>query len=399
MVTTSNERIDDLDFAPFAPEVLDDPYTAYAQLRERTPCYYVKKHDFWIVSRFDDLVAASKNHAVFSSTGGVGLEWKQRPMMPMYDPPEHSRLRRLVGRHFAPKAIANLTPRVERMVGHLLGRMFETSRADIVADLAEPLSLGVIADLMGVPESDRANFRKWADNVMGELSGGLNAEAAARAEASRHEFVSYLKELVGHRRRHPDPQAVDIISMLVAANESEALTHFEVTAFCVLLLVAGFEPTVNGVANTVLALLEHPDQARKLLADPRLLPAGIEEALRYDTPVQAFFRNTLTATEISGVALPARAKVMLHFGAANRDPRHYEEPDRFMVTRPMDENVVFGAGVHYCLGAPLARLQLNTLGRVALQRVRSVRRAGEIERASTLLFRGIRRFPVEVLAK
>ncbi|WP_394830835.1 cytochrome P450 [Pendulispora rubella] len=386
-------------FDPFAPEVVDNPYPAYAEIRERTPCHYVAQHDLWLVTRFQDLTAVSKNHAVFSSTGGVGLEWKQRPMISMYDPPEHTRLRRLVSGYFTPKAVAGLAQRLEQRIDDLLGRMVEMGRADLVADLAEPLSLGIIADLMGVPDADRANFRKWADCVMSELSGGVDAEGAARDEASRREFVTYLKELTAHRHRHLDPNAVDIISRLVAANQNEALTHSEVTAFCVLLLVAGFEPTVNGIANTALAMLEHPDQARLVVHDPSLLSGAIEEALRYDTPVQAFFRNTRTATEISGVAVPAHAKVMIHFGAANRDARRYEDPDRFLVTRRIDENLVFGAGVHYCLGAPLARLQLNTLGRVALRKVRAVRRAGAVERASTLLFRGIRHFPVEVLAR
>ncbi|WP_394821813.1 cytochrome P450 [Pendulispora albinea] len=387
------------DVDPFAREILDDPYPFYARVREASPCLFIERYSYYMVARYDDVVAAAKNHAVFSSTGGVGLEWNQRPMMPMYDPPEHTRLRRLVAKYFAPRAVDVLADRIAMFAEKALDGLLEAGRGDLVADVAEPLALGVIADVMGVPDADRGSFRKWADNVMADLSQGLSPEAAARAEASRKEFIAYLKALAQERRVRPRPGATDVITMLVAANQAEALTPFEVTAFCVLLLVAGFEPAVNGIANTALAFLEHPDEARKVARNPALLPSAIEEALRYDTPVQAFFRNTLSDTEISGVRVPKGSKVMIHFASANRDPQRFQDADRFRVDRNRDPDggaVSFGAGVHYCLGAPLARLQLNTLAPLVLRRISGAHLDGPLERASTLLFRGLRHLPVAV---
>jgi cytochrome P450 len=232
--------------------------------------------------------------------------------------------------------------------------------------------------------------------VIDDLAGGLTKEAKQRVEASRKEFAGFLRELVAARRAHHDSSATDLISILMSAQDDDRLDEKELLGFCVLLLVAGFETTVNAVANGAIAFAENPDEWEKLRADPTLVKTAIEEMVRYDGPVQSFFRNTLAAAEVAGVKIPKGEKVMLTFASANRDERKYESPDAFRIDRRSPDHVGYGAGIHYCLGAPLARLELSTLWTAFLKRTKGFTLDGDYERTHNVLFRGARTLPIHI---
>lgn len=386
-------------YDPFSPDVLADPYPWYRALREHSPCHYVKKRGVWVISRYEDVVACAKNVAVFSSTGGVSLHWEQRPMMPMYDPPQHTRLRRLVSKPFQPSAVAERTAQIEKKVGQLMDRALEARRFDLVNDVAVPMSLGVIADLIGVEELRRADLRRWSLGVVEDLAGGLDRDGRNRVEEQRKEFVAFIRDLIAERRANPDATASDVISVILSAADEDKLTEKETLAFCVLLLVAGFETTVNAVANGALALLEHPEQWEKLRADPSLVKTAIEEMIRYDGPVQSFFRNALVDTSVAGTPIRKGGKVQLLFASANRDERKYDGAHELRVDRrpaELIDHVGYGAGIHYCLGAPLARAQLSALWRAFATRTKGFAIDGEVARSYNVLFRGARSLPLRV---
>lgn len=386
------------DYDPFATECLRDPYPFYRALRDESPVHHVESRRLWVVTRHDDVVAVARNHGVFSSTGGVGPDWEPRAMMPMYDPPEHTRLRRLVSKPFQPNAVAERGALIARRVAELVDHALEAGRVDVVNDIAIPMSLGLIADLLGVEEPRRPDLRRWSFGVIDDLGGGLTPRDKARVEASRKEFAAFLHQLVAARRARQDPAANDLISLLMIAQEDDKLTEKELLGFCVLLLVAGFETTVNAVANGALAFAENPAEWEKLRADPSLVKTAVEEMVRYDGPVQSFFRNTLVDTEVAGVAIPKGEKVMVTFASANRDERKYDAPDAFRIDRRSPDHVAYGAGIHYCLGAPLARLQLSTLWSALATRTKGFEIDGEVERSANVLFRGARTLPVRIFA-
>jgi len=381
-------------YDPFSKEAIGDPYSHHRALRDQAPCHFVESRNLYVVSRFDDVVAVCRNHAVFSSTGGVGFDWNPRPMMPMYDPPEHTRMRRMVAKHFTPLAVARFESKVETIVEELLAPALERGDTDFVNDIALPLSLGTIASLLGVPKDLHGDFRRWSQGVVDDLAGGLPPAEAARVEALRRDFIAFLKDLT--KQRAASAGSGDVVSLLCAAQEDEKLSPKEVLAFCVLLLVAGFETTVNAIANAALALMDHQEQHDKLYADPSLVESFVEEAIRYDGPVQSFFRNTLVDHELHGVRIPSGVKVMVLFGSANRDERHYREPDTFRIERNPTDHVGFGVGVHYCLGAPLARMQMTALTRALIARKRRLVPNGPVARTGSVLFRGAKHLPVRL---
>lgn len=385
-------------FDPFAAETLEDPYPSYVRLRDEQPCYRIAGTDIWAVSRYADVEAVLRDHAVFSSTGGVGPDWEPRPMMSMYDPPQHSRLRRSVARHFTPKYLASFVASMSATADKSADELVERGAADFVSDFAEPLVATLIADILGIRQEEREDFRRWSLGTVNALARGLDGDGAARAEQSRREFVGYLKRTVAERRANPLTDKVDILSLLAQAHAAETLTASEVTAFCVLLLVAGFETTVNAIVNSANAVMNAPGAWNAVREEPQLLAGAIEEALRFDSPDQSFFRNTLKDATIAGVLVPERSKVMVLFGAANRDPRKYRDPDVFDVRRNPTDHLAFGSGIHHCIGAPLARLQLMVVARAMMARVRSMSLDGKPVRAANVITRGFRQLPVRVVA-
>lgn len=388
------------DVDPLAQSFIEEPYEIFRALRNESPVHFVASRNMWIVTRYDDVVAAARNTAVFSSTGGVGYDWNQRPMMPMYDPPEHTRMRRIVAKHFTPATVSAFKPRVESLVADIMARALATGSIDVVQDLALPLSLGTIAELLGVPPDLRVQLRRWSQGTVEDLAGGLVGADARRVDELRREFNVYLRSLIEERSAFSGRRqgALDVISALVAARDDEKLSSQELVAFCVLLLVAGYETTVNAIANGVLALLEHPAELAKLRRDRSLLPQAIEEMVRYDGPVLSFFRNTLEDSTLASVAIPKGAKVMLAFASANRDERKFPDADVFQIGRGSTDHLGYGSGVHFCLGAPLARMQLLGIFGALLDHVDVLEATGPAVRSGNVLFRGIRSLPVRITA-
>lgn len=376
------------EFDPFAPEHLAEPYPTLARIQESSPALYVARHDFYLVTRYEDVVMASKRHDVFSSTGGVGIEWKSRPMMPMYDPPKHTQLRRLVAPFFTPRAVQAYTGVIEAAAERAIDRVLERGTGDLIHEVAEPISIGTLAAILGIPPDRQQDLRRWADNTMADLAGGVSMADAARLEDSRREFVAYLRATVQERRQSTRE---DLISVLLRANDQGGLTEKEVIAFCVLLLVAGFEPSASAVGNVARALALHHPTLEELPDSSQGLAAAIDELLRWDSPVQAFFRNTLSEARVGDVVIPEGKKVMLHFAAANRDPKVFANPTQLNLARSPNPHVAFGVGVHTCLGGPLARLQLLTFLRTLVRKVRALEIVEPEERQDNLLFRRLSR--------
>jgi cytochrome P450 len=381
------------DFDPFDRAYLVDPYPALAAIRESSPVLYLEKHGFYLITRYADVVAVSRNHAVFSSTGGVGPEWQPRPMMPMYDPPDHTRLRRMVAPLFLPKLMAQHATTFRDIVSRALDRVGDQP-FDLVHEIAEPVALEAIALLLGVPRELKDDFRRWADNTMADLAGGVSADDAVRLEASRREFVTYLRSAVVERRARPGK---DVISLLVHASDSERLTDREVVAFCVLLLVAGFEPAASAIGNALRVLAQHPEITKAIPRTAKAIESTTEELFRFDAPVHAFFRNTLADTTVADVAIPKQSKVMIHFGSANRDERVFPRADSFLWDRDPNAHVAFGAGVHYCLGSHLARVELNAVLEVLLARSAGLLPAGREARKDNLLFHCLSNYEARVI--
>jgi cytochrome P450 len=306
------------------------------------------------------------------------------------DPPDHTKLRRLVNRPFTPSNIAKLEPRARQIAEQLVDEMIaanEEGRADLIHDLGAPLPVTVISWMLGIPPERRHDFKRWSDDMLGGTSPDFDIAGAAQ---SSMEMFSYFGEVAEQRAKEPGD---DLISMLVSG--PEALNTGEVLMFCMLLLIAGNETTTNLIGNGALALFAHPDEARRLQADPGLLPLAIEECLRYDAPVQTLGRTATRAVTIEGVTIPAGGTVMPLYGSANRDPRHYG-PDAHVLRldRNPTDHLAFGGGIHYCLGAALARMEARVAGEVLLRRVRSLRPTGPVARVHNPIVRGLRSLPI-----
>lgn len=385
-------------YDPFDPEIIRDPYAHYAWLREHAPCHYNEERDIYVLSRYADVRAALANHEVFSSTEGVGYERRPVPMMIAYDPPEHTRLRRIVAGRFTPRALAQWQERIDQIAGAMVDDVLEAGECDLIDLLAGPLPVQVVAEMMDIPMDRRADFKRWSDNTVEALGGAVDATPEERmaVEMTIVEFAMWFAQVIQERRPKADVND-DLISLLIRPNEEgEALADEEIVSFCVLLLVAGNETTTNLIANTAHHLMHRPEQWRKVVDDPALVGSLIEEALRFDAPIQGFFRNTLSATEVAGVTIPQGAKVMLLYGAANRDPAKFEAPDELRAERNPIDHIAFGFGPHTCLGAYLARLEAKLLCQHVLEKVGCMSPAGEPVRTNNPLLRGMEKLPVRV---
>lgn len=378
---------DDVRFArgydPLRADVVDDPFPWYAWLRTQRRAYHVEAHDFYVVSRYDDVCEVTKNHRAFSSTGGVGIAWTTHPMMSQVDPPEHTRLRRIVSKAFLPATVRGLQDAIADETVRRLADVGDGT-TDFVAQFAEPLVARVIADLLGLPHELEPNFRRWSLAITGVLAGNLSA---AEAEPDRRALVAAMRGLAGTKR--------GVYALLSDASDAERMSEAELVAFCVLLLIAGFETSVNGLANLIAQLALHPEEAGRLRADPARLTRAIEEALRLDPPDHAFFRNTLEeVTFQDGSVVPPGKKVMVLFASANHDPERFPEPTRFDPDRTNLDHVAFGHGIHYCLGAPLARAMYRTVLDQVLARGAWFELEGDAERTRNSMLRGFHRLPL-----
>jgi vitamin D3 1,25-hydroxylase len=375
-----------------------DPYPAYAQLREHAPVRRIERPDgdLWLISRYTDVKAALVDPRL-SKDWRYTLPAEQRaaqpaniPMMLLMDPPEHTRLRKLVSRVFTVRRMEALRPRVAEVAAELIEDLPARGRVDIMASYAFLLPVLVICELLGVPPTDRDEFAAWSGAMVDDRS---QAESMAAATA----LHGYLADLIEAKRSQPDDA---LISALIEDAAEDRLTHDELVAMAMMLLIAGHETTVNLIGNGLLALLTHPDQLDLLRRRPELLPSAIEEFLRWDSPVHSTpARFAAQDVEYAGVTIPAGSVVILSLAAANRDPSRFGGPELLRIDRDAGGHAAFGHGLHHCLGAQLARIEgQEAIG--ALLKARdditlAVDAAELVYRKSTLI-RGLRTLPVEL---
>jgi cytochrome P450 len=384
-------------YDPFAAEVIADPYPWYRRLQDEAPLYRQEALDFWVLSRYDDVLAGARAHSMLSSAESVIYARMPLPMMLTMDPPDHTRLRRLVTRDFTPTAVGQWRPLIEKLACEAVDAMLAQGTVDVVADLASPLPVKVIAEVLGVSAADYAQFREWSDLAVESLAltDPDDSERAARAIGGILAMQAYFADLTEERRRQPRD---DMLSRLVQPREDGALTSDEVFWFCLLLLVAGNETTTSLLGNILLAFAEHPDQWDLVRARPALLPLAIEESVRRDAPIQGLFRTAVAPYRVGGGEIPVGGRVLLLFGAANRDPRRYDDPDAFLVERGVNDHVGFGSGIHLCLGAHLARLEATVVLAQLVERVRRFELTGKPVRGTNPILRGMAHLPLTLVA-
>ncbi|MGE5762965.1 MAG: cytochrome P450 [Mycobacterium leprae] len=366
----------------------------------------------WYLTRYDDVLLVLGDPARFSSSlvgtrlydelirqlrvdpADPGRNVLTDPSLLRLDPPDHTRLRKLVSKAFTPRAVERLRPRVEQIVDELLERV-DTGSVELIREFAYPLPLTVISELLGVPASDREPLRRWSSDLVDQGLTMDDPELLRRSRQANRELDDYLRQLVSERRRTPRD---DLVSALVTAEEGgDQLTERELIDTCGLLLVAGHETTVNLIGNGMLALLTHPEELRRLRNDPSLIECAVEEMLRYDSPVQAQPRAVTQDLELRGIGLRRHDVVLPMFGAANRDPAVFPNPDEFDITRADNRHVAFGQGIHFCLGAPLARLEAQIAIPALLRRFPRVElRRTQLRWRASWFLRGLEELPLTV---
>jgi cytochrome P450 len=385
-------------YNPFLPEVKANPYPYYAHLREHAPVYQVEAAGFWAVSRYDEVLYILRNPQLFSSTILLAALLGDLNPVPeaanliASDPPVHTRLRKLVNRAFTPLLIAALEPRLREITEELLHNIARQKECDLVRDLSTPLPVIVIAEMLGVEPEHRHDFKRWSDDIV-HAANGVSGEERAHAQQSVTEFRAYFQDAIERRRKTPGN---DLITALVRAEEEDqVLTAGEVLSLTTLLLIAGNETTTNLIGNTMLALLEHPEALAQVQAQPNLIPNAIEETLRYDGPVQGIFRQATQDVEVAGTTIPAGSLLFPLFASADRDERKFPNPDRFDITRNTEGHIAFGFGIHFCLGAPLARLETKVALEELLKRFRHISYGKEkVEKIDSFFLRGPKTFPL-----
>ena len=368
------------DFNPFLPEYRADPYPYYRRLQARHRVYVTRLFGGMLLSRYDDVVAVLGDPRFsvdrpqadifrrLQPFRGLSPQFTQAIMssLLMTDPPAHTRMRRLVNKAFTPRVVEGLRARVQALVDELLDVVAARRQMELVHDLAYPLPVTVIAELLGIPAADRARFKAWSDQLAVLLDPLQATDGFAPSERAFDEIAAYMHPIFAERRRAPRE---DLISALVGVeDEGQTLSEIELLALTMLILGAGHETTTNLVANAVLALLRNPGERRRLQDDLSLIGSAVEEFLRYDSPVQTTDRVATVDCEIAGHPIRRGAVVALLLGAANRDPARFAEPDRLDLGRQDNHHVSFGHGAHFCLGAALARVEAQIVIATLLRR-------------------------------
>ena len=397
-------------YNPFDPEVRRNPWPVYARLREEAPLYPVPGLGFAVLSRYGDVLGALKEPRSFSSramrdlfsAGGKSTLGEDSSLdgetLIGTDPPVHTRLRKIVNRGFTPRRIAALEPRIREVAARLIDRIARKGECELVSEFAAPLPVTIIAEILGVDAERHEDFKRWSDDFILLASGRPTAEQAASIQRTDEELGTWVDEIVEERRARPRD---DVISALLAAEASEqVMTAEEIGNLIVILLIAGNETTTNLITNGMLALLGHPEQLAALRADPQLLPGAIEELLRYAGPIQIIVRRATRDVELAGGKLSEGEMVGLLLGSANRDERQFAHAERLDLRRDARTHVAFGFGTHFCVGAPLARLEARVAFELILQRLDQIEQVPEeLEYPANLIVRGPERLRLRFSAR
>jgi cytochrome P450 len=390
------------------PAVVADPYPAFAAARAQAPVQWHEALGLWLAFTHNESNAVLRDRR-------LGRIWRDKAPAERFEsfnlihrnailemePPDHTRLRRLISTAFARGHVERLRPWVQeladRLVDDLVERSAGSTPVDLFTGMAEQLPVAVIAELLGVPEADRPLLRPWSNAIVKMYEYGRTTQVEDDAERAAAEFVAYLRSLAAERRATPGE---DLLSHLVTMRDADGdrLTEDELVTTCILLLNAGHEATVNVSGNGVLALLEHPDQLQRLREDPSLLPTAIEELMRFDSPLQLFERTATEDVAIGGVTVERGQKIAALLGSANRDPAVFADADTLDVGRTENPHISFGAGVHFCIGAPLARVELQASFGALLRRTSVLELGAPAVRRPEFVMRGLRELPLLLAA-
>jgi len=369
-------------FNPTDPDFLANPYPTYKRLRAESPIFYYEGWDKWILTRYEDInsllrdkrlgrvIQSSDAEVTPQDPANADFQAVQLGSLLEIEPPDHSRIKQIVHDVFTPKHVRELGEKItaltERLADALLAK--ELRKANLIKDFAEPIPVTVIADLLGVPEADRHQLLPWSKCIIGMFEPERSSAAELAANTAALEFSAYIRKLMVEKRRNPGD---DLITRLTRVHDADpkSLSEGEVVANAILFLNAGHEAVVNVIGNGVYALLRHPEQLALLRNDLSLIPAAIEEMMRFDTPLQFFERYVLEDMHYKGFDWKQGTKLCLYYASANHDPDTFTMPEQFDVTRHPNPHIAFGLGLHYCIGAPLARLELQSALKTLLTRL------------------------------
>ena len=364
-----------MEFNPFSDDFYDDPYATYRWLRDEAPVYHNEQYGFWALSRYADVVAAHRDWKTFSSEHGLTLDQLTDPntyakgtSIIMMDPPDHDRMRKLVSRVFTPRAISALEPMVRRVISEYLAPLEGERSFDLLADFAAPFPVEIISQILGVPKDDRQQIRLWTDEMLHREPNDMQPSQAGM-EAGLHQ-VLYFLDLIKEKRKQPDDDMLTRLTEVEVADDDGTMNHLtdeEIAGFGTLLAAAGSETVTKQVGNGVVLFGRNPDEWRKVLDDRSKMVNAVEEVTRYWAPSQYQGRFSHGPSTYNGETIPEGVPVLLLTGAANRDEREYDDPDRFDVDRDIKLGIGLGHGIHACLGAAVARLE----SRVAFEEIAS----------------------------
>lgn len=395
----------------FAPEFIANPYPLYKRIREENPVYYEASLGYWILTRYQDVEAALRDERLSNSRrtlfiqqlGNLDVSLIQNflqltdNMMIEKDPPDHSRMRKLANQGFTTRALESWRSIIQKTTDKLLDQVQDQGYMDIVSDLSVPLPNLIIADIFDVPESNRANLIHWGTDIgifWGASSSNNIEDLARKADTSSIQFTALINQLVAKRRQKP---GTDMISLLTMAYAEQNLDFTELPSLCIVILIAGHLTTADLIPNGLSALFNHPQQLQKLKDNPALMSSAIEEIIRYDTSGPFAFRIAKEDIEIGGQKIPAGSVIALGLGAANHDPAKFTLADNFNIERSPNEHLGFGPGIHFCLGAILARMELNICFSTLLKRFPNIQfdsTKSALPRRNTLAFKGFDALPV-----
>jgi cytochrome P450 len=398
-------------FHPLAPATVENPYPFYRAMREHAPVYQVPGAGFFIISRYADILDALNNEEVFSSRQPPGVNINMPPeVMEIYakgfppvdtlltnDPPAHTRYRVLVTKAFSARRVATLEPKVRDLATELVDRFARAGKVELMHQFAVGLPLTVIADALGVPREDMDKFKRWSDDSVAPLGGMISAQRQIECTRSIVEFQHYFAARLEERRAAPrDDLLTDLLSARLEG--TAPLNLSELLSILQQLLVAGNETTTNLIGSAMLLLLQHPAQMRELIDEPALIPNFVEEALRMESPVQGLFRVTKEDAELGGLVIPKMSRVVVMYASGNRDDAQFPEADRFDLRRANARtHLAFGQGVHFCIGAALARLEARIAFETLLARLKNLRLAAgnDFTHTPSFILRGLKALQLE----